>query len=321
EVQIEAITLIKPGSILKTSSGKIQRRACRAAFLEKSLDVTAEWFRKDGRDVSQEAVHDLSLSSEAGIESWLRLELATTLKVEVQQIDTDQRISRYGLDSLTAIELLHSLELSLGAVLPVTTILDGPSVKELATTVWRQLTSGVSSQAAPVAALESVAETHLSHGQLSLWFLHQIAPESAAYSLVTALRIVAELDIKALRRVFQLLVNRHPALRTTFPAVDGHPVQLVHEHVDVCFREEDAGSSSEASLNERLLELANSPFDLERGPLLRLDLFKRSEREHILLIAVHHIVADFWSLAVLMEELGALYEAEQNGSAASAAPA
>jgi amino acid adenylation domain-containing protein/non-ribosomal peptide synthase protein (TIGR01720 family) len=322
DAQLHAIILIKPGSLPKTSSGKIQRRACRAAFLERSLDVLAEWRREvsTGSD-EQEVVPRLSASSAEEIESWLRSQLAARLRMKVQEIDVQQPISRYGLDSLTAIELMHGIEAGLGIMLPMTTILQSPSINELAAIVWQRVgTDLTTDQAAPVASINSVVEHPLSHGQQSLWFLHQIAPESAAYNIVTALRIRSVLDVAALRRVFQSLVDRHPALRATFPARDGHPVQLVREHVEVSFQEEDAVALDEASLHGRLLELAQRPFDLEHGPLLRVALFKRAEREHVLLLAVHHIVADFWSLAVLMQELGTLYEAEQTKAPATLAP-
>src|SRR5205085_11763583 len=97
------------------------------------------------------------------------------------------------------------------------------------------------------------------------------------------------------------------------------PIKRVHEPFELRFRQEDARHWSEAQLDERLTEEADRPFDLERGPLLRVHLFTRSSDEHILLLAAHHIIVDFWSLALLMHELGLLYRAEQS-SARSALP-
>src|SRR4029077_15793249 len=153
----------------------------------------------------------------------------------------------------------------------------------------------------------------LSHGQQSLWFLHQMSPESSAYNIAGALRIWSRLDVQALRRAFQMLVDRHPSLRTTFTVRRGEPLQIVREGTKVCFRVEAAGEWNEIVLNERLSQESRQPFDLEQEPPLRLSLFRLSADEHLLLLVVHHIVADFWSLEVLLDELSVLYPASRRG--------
>ncbi len=153
----------------------------------------------------------------------------------------------------------------------------------------------------------------LSYNQQGIWFLYQLAPESTVYNVNFAARISSEVNVPALRRALQTLVDRHPSLRTTFPAHSGKPIQRVHEHQKVRFEEVDGSTWSEDELKSRLLEEAYRPFDLERGPLLRVSLIMRSAREHILLLVVHHIVIDFWSLAILLDELGILYPAECTG--------
>ncbi|MFZ1888128.1 MAG: condensation domain-containing protein [Candidatus Binataceae bacterium] len=153
----------------------------------------------------------------------------------------------------------------------------------------------------------------LSCNQQGIWFLYQLAPESSVYNVNFAARITADLDVPALRRAFQTLVDRHPALRTTFPVQLGKPVQRVHGSRKVHFQEVEGSSWTPEELERRLLEEAYSPFDLERGPLLRVSLVSRSEREHILLLVVHHIIIDFWSLAIILEELNILYPAESAG--------
>jgi hypothetical protein len=165
------------------------------------------------------------------------------------------------------------------------------------------------------------ASSHpLSYNQQGIWFLYQLAPESSVYNVNFAARISAEIDVPAMRRACQALVDRHPALRTTFPAKSGKPIQLVHSAQKVNFQEVECSSWSPEELNTRLLEEAYREFDLERGPLLRVILFTRSAREHILLLVVHHIVIDFWSLAILLGELGILYPAESAGVKAPLPP-
>ncbi len=156
----------------------------------------------------------------------------------------------------------------------------------------------------------------LSYNQQGIWFLYQLAPESTIYNVTFAARVSSELDIGALRGAFQALVDRHPSLRTTFSVDAGNPVQQVHEHQKVHFEETDAAAWSGDELKSRLAEDAYRPFDLERGPVLRVSLFTRSALEHVLLLAVHHIVIDFWSLAVILNELSVLYSAQKAGSPA-----
>ncbi|MGE3439173.1 MAG: condensation domain-containing protein [Blastocatellales bacterium] len=154
----------------------------------------------------------------------------------------------------------------------------------------------------------------LSHGQRALWFMQRLAPDGVAYNFMHAARILTELDVPAFRRAIRKLVRRHPALRTTFTVRDGEPVQRIHDHMEFIFKVEDAARWSESQLNDRLAEEVYRPFDLAKGPLLRVFLFTRSAREHIVLLATHHIVADLWSVAVVMSELGELYSAENAGA-------
>ncbi|HET7114021.1 MAG TPA: amino acid adenylation domain-containing protein, partial [Pyrinomonadaceae bacterium] len=166
-------------------------------------------------------------------------------------------------------------------------------------------------------ATELPKEYPLSYGQQSLWFLHRMAPDSAAYNLVTAIRMLGALDVAALHRAFVGLVQRHATLRTTFSETGDAPVQQVHESAPAFFDYVDASAWSDVFVEERLTDLAHQPFNLRTGPLLRVTLLQRSDREHVLLFAVHHIAVDFWSLALLMKELGVLYEAECQGVTAN----
>jgi hypothetical protein len=164
---------------------------------------------------------------------------------------------------------------------------------------------------------QSASSHPLSYNQQGIWFLYQLAPENSVYNVNFAARISADIDVPAMRRAFQALIDRHPALRTTFPVHFGKPIQRVHEAQKVHFQEVESSTWSPEQLKTRLLEEAYCPFDLERGPLLRVTLFTRSAREHILLLVVHHIVIDFWSLAILLDELGVLYPAEKAGAQAT----
>ena len=167
-------------------------------------------------------------------------------------------------------------------------------------------------------------EGPLSFGQKALWFLHRLAPEGGVhqgtYHIASAARVRPVLDSGALRRTLEGLVRRHPALRTTFHELDGEPRQRIHSEPRLDLMTADATAWSEAELRRRLEEEAFRPFDLEKGPLLRAGLFRRSAGEDVVLLAVHHLVADFWSLTVILRELGALYGEETGGATADLLP-
>jgi amino acid adenylation domain-containing protein len=155
----------------------------------------------------------------------------------------------------------------------------------------------------------SAAAYPLSYGQRSLWFLYQLAPGSPAYTITYAGRIGGELDVPALERAAQALIQRHAILRTTYAVRDGQPVQLVHPRWPVHIAQHDVGPD-DAGLHEWLRRETNRPFDLQTGPVFRLTLLRRSPQEQVLVLAVHHIAIDFWSIDVILNELRLLYAAE-----------
>jgi len=317
DLQPATIVLVPAGSVPKTSSGKVRRGDCRRLFLEHRLDMIAEWQAPADVEPPASRLDKLAaLASQEEIETWITLQLSATLGCPAEEIDRRRPLSEYGVDSLLAVELSHRLEAALGVVVPMASVLESPSIAELAV----RARSSHQSPSTPGADDEVVPEHSLSRGQQALWYIHEISPASAAYTIANAARVRGPLDAAALRRAFQGLVNRHACLRSTFSAVLGEPAQLVHREAEVAFDYQDAAVWGESQLNERLVELAHRPFDLECGPLLHIHLFRQTETEHVLLLCIHHIVADFWSLAVLMSELGALYDAEKDGRAASLPP-
>lgn len=316
EAQPFAILLVKAGSIPKTSSGKVQRNLCRKQFLRQEFAVVAEWRAVSDLDVEFVAQSiALEPSDAQEIEKWLRSHLAMVLRVDDAEIDVNQPFTHYGLDSLMAVSLMHTLETALGISLPLADFLQSPSLAALARRAFAEFTAN--GARTPRAATSSQTENHhfrLSHNQRALWFLAQIAPDSAAYNVASAVRIKTEPDVAALRRAFQTLADRHPALRTTFDNSAGEPAQQIHERMEASFRVEDATTLDDDALKNRLSEQTHLPFDLERGPLLRVILFKQASENYVLLMVAHHIIVDLWSLAVLMQELGALYRADTKGT-------
>ena len=175
-------------------------------------------------------------------------------------------------------------------------------------------------QGLPTSSTEWRKEYPLSHGQAALWFLHHLAPESPAYNVAAAARVLGLLDLDALRRTFQILSDRHPSLRTVFKLRAGAPTQIICDDINIAFDCEDASNWPEEELRKKVQQESERPFDLESGPVFRVKIFIKSEREHVLVLAAHHIVIDLWSLAVLANELGVIYEAQISGAAAKLPP-
>jgi amino acid adenylation domain-containing protein len=167
---------------------------------------------------------------------------------------------------------------------------------------------------------ETPQEFALSVGQQAVWAVYRMSPDSGAYNLACAMRIRMPLDVQALQRALQALVDRHTALRTTFTLAQGKPVQRIWPRQDVSFQHEDATLWDEKTLGQSLGVEVNRPFDLEGGPLFRAHLYARSADEHILLIVTHYIISDYWSQLTLARELGALYDAALNGTSVSLPP-
>ncbi|XYI02620.1 non-ribosomal peptide synthase/polyketide synthase [Sorangium sp. So ce1128] len=253
------------------------------------------------------------------VEAHVRKLTMAVLRVPESRLTAGQRLSSLGLDSLMALELKGRVERDLGVALPMVRFLEGPSTGELTAQLLDALqiappeAAAPAEQTEPPRAQDAHGATRLSYGQQALWFLHKLAPESTAYNLTFALKIGAGLSVASLRHAFQRLVDRHSPLRTTYVMHDGEAALCVPERADVHLDLVDATAWSPEQLRGRLTLEAGRPFDLEHGPVMRVQLFARPRGEHILLLSIHHIAADFWSFVVLIEELGLIYTADKNG--------
>jgi amino acid adenylation domain-containing protein len=167
------------------------------------------------------------------------------------------------------------------------------------------------------AAEEEVLVLPASFAQQRLWFIEQLQPGNPTYHLAAAARLTGRLDARALEAALTEIVCRHEVLRTTFAEVDGRPVQVVNPAAAVSLPPvELAGRSPqerEAEVQRLAAEDVHLPFDLTRGPLLRARLLRLADEEHVLLLTMHHIVTDGWSMGVLVREVAALYEAYEQG--------
>ena len=168
----------------------------------------------------------------------------------------------------------------------------------------------------------------LSFAQQRLWLLDQLEPGNPSYNISTAIRFAGHLHVAALERSLHIIVQRHESLRTTFVTVQGQPVQMVTSSPKVSLPLIDLSglnvSEREPEVQRQADRESLYSFDLAKGPLLRIKLFRLGETEHVAVLNIHHIVSDGWSTTVLLRELAAVYSATLAGqpplSAAAAHP-
>ncbi|MET9349441.1 amino acid adenylation domain-containing protein [Streptomyces termitum] len=324
EVRPHAVVLIRTASLPRTSSGKVARHACRAAYLAGDLLVTAVH-----ADAEPPAAPEAEPAAEAPVPdasdreavlSHLRRTVAALLRTRPEEVPADASPAALGLDSLDSVRLLHRLQREFALDLGPERLLS-LTLAEVADAVAARAADGTGGTApAPLAAGTEPGDGPLSHGQRAMWFLHRMDPDSTAYHLAAAAELSGPVDTAALRRALGAVVRRHPALRTTFPEVGDGPVQRVHAALEPEFTETDASAWSGERLRAELTALAHRPFDVAAGPLLRVALLRRADGRHRLVVSLHHLVCDLWSLEVLLRDLGAHYAAETGGPAPSARP-
>ncbi|MEU9763662.1 amino acid adenylation domain-containing protein [Streptomyces sp. NPDC047987] len=223
----------------------------------------------------------------------------------VEQVGVHDDFFALGGDSISSLKVVSRLRGALGTGMSPRALFDHPTVAALAGQV-----AGDEPEEPGIRPAPRTGPLPLSFAQERLWFLDDYDRDGVEYNVVTALRLTGELDVVALRAAVAGLVARHEALRTTFDSVDGQGVQTVHApgELEVAVRE--------TGLDEAFHEAVSIPFDLVAGPLFRVLLARCSEREHVLVLAMHHIVTDGWSMGVITRELSALYTAAVRGEKA-----
>ncbi|MGH3788279.1 MAG: amino acid adenylation domain-containing protein, partial [Pseudonocardiaceae bacterium] len=177
----------------------------------------------------------------------------------------------------------------------------------------RRRLAGQATQSDTIPPADRTQPLPLSFAQQRLWFLNEFQPGGAEYNSGLALRLHGVLQVPALRAAVRELVARHDSLRTTFQEIDGTGVQVVHPVLELPVTVLELPDATAQELDAVLSTEHRRPFDLHQGPLFRVLLVHLSSDEHVLLLTVHHIVTDGWSMTVLVEELGALYTAARQG--------
>jgi len=276
-----------------TANGKVDRRALPAP-----------------EDAPAEAAGP-RIAPRTPVEEILALAWAEVLRIDEARVSVTDDFFELGGHSLLATRLVSRVRAALGVDLPLRDLFEAPTVAALAARV--DALRGVAAAPVPPVRPAPPGPVLLSFPQERLWFLDQLEPGSAAYNLPTVVRIRGRLDPAVLALCCAEIVRRHEALRTTFLTVQGEPRQVVRPAVPPPLPLIDLGPLPgpvrEAAGRGLAQEEIRRPFDLAAGPLLRTVLVRLHAEEHLLVLTVHHVVSDGWSLGILIQELAALYPA------------
>ncbi|MEW5926736.1 MAG: amino acid adenylation domain-containing protein [Gemmatimonadota bacterium] len=239
---------------------------------------------------------------------------AETLRLD--RVGTRTSFFELGGHSLLAIRAVSRTSEVFAVELPLRAMFESPTVAALAERV-EALRRAELPALPPVAPVGRTGPLPLSLAQERLWFLARLEPGSTTYNMPFALRLSGGLEVAALERALGEIVRRHETLRTTFAEVDGSPVQVIAPFGGYALPVEELsvpdGDEREAAVKGRAVEEAARPFDLAQGPLFRATLLRLADEDHVLLLGMHHIVSDGWSMDVLFRELAALYAAYRAG--------
>jgi acyl-CoA synthetase (AMP-forming)/AMP-acid ligase II/aryl carrier-like protein len=330
DISPHAIALIRPRSLPKTSSGKLQRRACREDFLRGRLTTLATWIDRGAPHEPRSAAvysraHAETLRAQgrseelrSHIEHALRHEVAHALSLDPERIDRDVPITSYGLDSLRAMQLVNQIREQFELELPVRVVFETPTIAQLA--AWIETASrDPSTDALPALVRTEGHGPHpLSFAQERLWLLEQTSPRAALYNISISVRLRGPLDVALLARCLTEIMRRHDVLRSYFDEVGGRICQRIATAAPFELPTVDLRALSldarDAELQRRQEAVAQTAFDLMTAPLVRGVVFRLDDGEHLVLLTMHHSVSDGWSMAVLLRELSALYDAFSRGA-------
>ncbi|MDZ8136614.1 MAG: amino acid adenylation domain-containing protein [Nostoc sp. DedQUE04] len=324
EVQVYGVVLIKPGSIPKTSSGKIQRRATRAQFQNGELNVVESDILKISdiarNETQLQRSELLALSPrecQPVLESYLIELLGRVLSIATDDINPQEPLSTLGLDSLKVFELKNRIEVDLEVEISVADFFEGMNMLALATKTLAQLTTDAIPSISFNQQEKNTSIYPLSFAQQGLWFINQLNPDSPTYNIPIVINFKGCINLTALQDSLNEIIRRHEVLRTSFTVSDKQPIQVINQAVPLTLAVEDLRVLSENECTQEAqrlaTEFAQQPFDLSCQSLLRAKVLKLNDKSYQLFVTLHHIIADGWSIGILIKELAALYEAFSTG--------
>jgi amino acid adenylation domain-containing protein len=237
--------------------------------------------------------------------------------LNLDSISTNENFFELGGHSLLATQIMSRVRDAFGVEIPLRSLFESPTVAGLAQIIEGEIGANQRLEAPPIESVVRQEELPLSFAQQRLWYLSQLVPDSSIYNISSHVRAIGQLDIAALEQSLNEVIRRHKILRTRFTTIDGQPMQAIAPSVTVQLPVVDLQAippeRQEAEIKRLATEEDLHPFDLACCPLLRVTLLRLNRQEHILLLTMHHIISDGWSMGVLLKEIATLYEAFSTG--------
>jgi amino acid adenylation domain-containing protein/non-ribosomal peptide synthase protein (TIGR01720 family) len=231
--------------------------------------------------------------------------------LKLERVGLSDDFFELGGHSLLATQVVSRVRHALNIDLPLRSLFEAPKLADFLANI--EQAAGASAPALVRVARDKPLA--LSYAQQRQWFLWQLEPTSAAYHIPAALRLKGDLDIEALRYSFEHLIERHETLRTYFRQEGETAIQVIQSAGDFELSLETLDDSDEQTIRAKVEAEVEVPFDLEHGPLLRVKLLRLASDDHVLVLTMHHIVSDGWSMPVMVDELIGLYEGYRQGQA------
>ncbi|QIR37149.1 amino acid adenylation domain-containing protein [Tolypothrix sp. PCC 7910] len=244
--------------------------------------------------------------------------------LKVAQVSITDNFFELGGHSLLGTQLVSRIRNTFKVELPLRELFATATLAELAQAIDKLQQQKIELSAPPILARANNAELPLSFAQQRLWFLDQLEPNSALYNIPIGLRLLGNLNQAALEQSFIEIIHRHEALRTNFITADGQPTQIIQVQTNWTLSIIDwqhlPSTEQEIATQQLAQQQAIEPFDLASEALIRATLVVLNNTEYILLVCMHHVVSDGWSMGVFISELAALYNAYSQGQQSSLAP-
>ncbi|MHC0067443.1 SDR family NAD(P)-dependent oxidoreductase [Nostoc sp. UIC 10890] len=235
----------------------------------------------------------------------------------VQNVGIHDNFFELGGHSLLATRLISRLRVAFEVEIELSAVFSSPTVAQLEQTLTQLRSTNSALSLPPIQPRTQNQQLPLSFAQERLWFLNQLEGSSATYNMPGAIRVTGKLDINALQQALSEIVRRHEVLRTSFRTVNGTPIQVIHPeatmNISVADLQQLEATERESVLHQQAQLAAITPFDLETAPLIRCSLLQLDAREYVLLLTMHHIVSDGWSMGIFSQELSTLYQAFSAG--------
>ncbi|ULA67915.1 MAG: Putative Multi-domain non-ribosomal peptide synthetase [Nitrospira sp.] len=292
-------TFIELETLPLTANGKVDRKALQVAADSRAskIELTSEFLAP--RTPTEQVLADI----------WGEI-------LQLKDVGVHDHFFELGGHSLLATQLVSRVQSLFQITLPLRQVFERPTIATLAEVITQAQAGDKLHQDRSGYAITRARRgvpLPLSFAQERMWFLYRLSPEAVAYNIPASVRLHGPLNKPALRWAVGELVRRHEALRTTFAQVEAQPRQIIHDVLEPTWTEEDLRGVPAELREPRALELATAearrPFDLEKGPLLRVFLIQLGDEDQVVILNTHHIISDQWSYGIIARELVASYNA------------